>query len=81
MYVAAPYSTFDFSCPTGVEIPIEERGSEELKFVGEKQIAPREVKTYNPAFDVTPHTLIAGFITERGVISPPYTNIEQSVKG
>lgn len=80
-YIAAPYSTFDFACPTGAEIPIEERESEELKWVGKKQIAPLEIKTYNPAFDVTPHELIAGFITERGIIRPPYVEALQALKG
>jgi len=71
-YIAAPYSTFDFTCKTGADIPIEERNSDELKYVGSKQIAPHDIQTYNPAFDVTPHELIAGFITERGIITPPF---------
>ena len=71
-YIAAPYSTFDFTCASGKDIPIEERNGDELKYVGPKQIAPQDIHTYNPAFDVTPHELIAGFITERGIIDPPY---------
>jgi methylthioribose-1-phosphate isomerase len=71
-YIAAPYSTFDFACKRGADIPIEERDQDELKYVGKKQIAPLCVTTYNPAFDVTPHELIAGFITERGIIKPPF---------
>lgn len=69
-YIASPYSTFDFDCPDGDSIPIEERDGNELYFLGDKQIAPTEVKTYNPAFDVTPHELITAFITEKGVFSP-----------
>ncbi len=71
-YIAAPYSTFDLNCPTGNEIPIEERDPEELKMIGPKQTAPFAVKTYNPAFDVTPHELIKGFITDRGILQPPF---------
>jgi methylthioribose-1-phosphate isomerase len=71
-YIAAPYSTFDFTCQTGADIPIEERSGNELKYIGSKQIAPREIQTYNPAFDVTPHELITGFITERGIITAPF---------
>jgi len=64
-YVAAPRSTFDFSLATGAEIPIEERGPDEVR------IAPDD-PVYNPAFDVTPGRLIAGIITEYGVLRPPY---------
>ncbi len=71
-YVAAPYSTFDFSIPEGEHIPIEERKGEELKIIGSKQIAPHEVNTYNPAFDVTPYSMLTAFITEKNVIYPPF---------
>lgn len=72
-YVAAPYSTFDYNCHTGSDIPIEERRDDELKIFGDKQIAPQRVKTYNPAFDVTPHELITGFITDKGILKPPFS--------
>jgi len=72
LYIAAPYSTFDFACPSGKQIPIEQRRDSELKKMNDAQIAPLDVSAYNPAFDVTPHTLIAGFITERGILYPPY---------
>jgi len=64
-YVAAPRSTFDFSLATGAEIPIEERGPDEVRIAADDPV-------YNPAFDVTPGRLIAGIITEYGVLRPPY---------
>lgn len=64
-YVAAPRSTFDFSLATGAEIPIEERGPGEIRIAADDPV-------YNPAFDVTPGRLITGFITEYGILSPPY---------
>ncbi|CAN5445018.1 S-methyl-5-thioribose-1-phosphate isomerase [soil metagenome] len=71
-YVAAPLSTFDRNIETGAEIPIEERASEEITIIGGTRLAPRGVKTFSPAFDVTPAELIAGIITEKGVLRPPY---------
>jgi methylthioribose-1-phosphate isomerase len=71
-YVAAPASTFDFAIGSGTEIPIEHRDPREITHGFGKQTAPDGVDAYNPAFDVTPADLIAGFITERGVIRPPY---------
>jgi methylthioribose-1-phosphate isomerase len=64
-YVAAPRSTIDFSLADGSGIPIEERSPDEIR------IAPND-DVFNPAFDVTPAALIAGFVTEFGVIRPPY---------
>ena len=69
-YVAAPISTFDFSIPTGDNIPIEQRASEEITHGFGRQTAPTGVQVYNPAFDVTPARLIRGIITERGIIEP-----------
>lgn len=71
-YVAAPSSTFDFSIDSGKEIPIEHRDSREVTHGFGRQTAPDQIAVYNPAFDVTPADLIAAFITERGVIRPPY---------
>ncbi len=71
-YVALPLSTLDLSLPDGSGIPIEERGREELLCLGQTQTAPPEVAVYNPAFDVTPHQLVTGIITERGVLYPPF---------
>jgi methylthioribose-1-phosphate isomerase len=69
-YVAAPSSTFDLSVPSGAGIPIEQRDPGEVTHGFGRQTAPDGVDVYNPAFDVTPAGLIAGIITERGVIRP-----------
>jgi methylthioribose-1-phosphate isomerase len=71
-YVAAPWSTFDLSLSSGDEIPIEERAPEEITQGFGKRTAPEGVKAYCPAFDVTPADLVTSFITEKGVIRPPY---------
>ncbi|MHB1551304.1 MAG: S-methyl-5-thioribose-1-phosphate isomerase [Vulcanimicrobiaceae bacterium] len=71
-YVAAPRSTFDFSIATGAEIPIEERGSEEVACFAGVRVAEEGTRVYNPAFDVTPGHLITAFVTEYGVIRSPY---------
>ncbi len=68
--VAAPSSTFDFDCPDGDAIPIEERASEEITQGFGKRTAPEGVQTYSPAFDVTPSSLITALITERGIVQP-----------
>ncbi|MGB3086564.1 MAG: S-methyl-5-thioribose-1-phosphate isomerase [Phycisphaerae bacterium] len=70
-YVAAPSSTFDLSLPSGDEIPIEERGAEEVTEGFGRRTAPPDAKVYCPAFDVTPADLISGIITERGLIERP----------
>jgi len=70
-YVAAPVSTIDLETPNGDKIPIEERDSSEVtQLYGGRVIAPSGVAVWNPAFDVTPANLIAGIITERGILSP-----------
>jgi methylthioribose-1-phosphate isomerase len=69
-YVAAPYSTFDMSLASGDEIPIELRGGEEITNGFGTRTAPTGIATYSPAFDVTPAELIAGIVTDRGIISP-----------
>lgn len=71
-YVAAPLSTFDPSITNGDQIPIEERNPEEITQIGGVQVAPENVKVFNPAFDVTPNDLIAGIITEKGIITGDY---------
>ncbi|QDU58870.1 S-methyl-5-thioribose-1-phosphate isomerase [Aeoliella mucimassa] len=73
-YVAAPTTTFDLSLATGAEIPIEERAASEITKPGGVMFAPEGVEVYNPAFDVAPAELIAGIITERGVINPVTTD-------
>ena len=81
-YVAAPKSTFDSSIKTGAQIPIEERPAFEVTgMFFKKPIAPRDVKVFNPAFDVTPHKLITALLTDKGIIRPPYmTNISKVLK-
>jgi methylthioribose-1-phosphate isomerase len=69
-YVAAPSTTFDLTIQSGDEIPIEQRNAAEITHGFGRATAPEGVGVYNPAFDVTPAKLIAGIITERGVISP-----------
>jgi methylthioribose-1-phosphate isomerase len=69
-YVAAPSSTFDLSISDGAAIPIEQRDPREITHGFGRQTAPDGINVYNPAFDVTPARLIAGIITEKGVISP-----------
>jgi methylthioribose-1-phosphate isomerase len=72
-YVAAPLSTVDLKTPDGSLIPIEERQAKEVTHIKGAQLAPDGAKVWNPAFDVTPHNLIAGIITERGICRPPFT--------
>jgi methylthioribose-1-phosphate isomerase len=79
-YVAAPLSSIDLNCPNGAAIPIEERSGRELTEYGGKQIAPKGVRTFNPAFDVTPADLVTAIITERGIAYPPYTESLRALK-
>ncbi len=71
-YVAVPTPTIDLTMKTGKEIPIEERGHEEVTSWFGKQIAPQGINVYNPAFDVTPSEFITGIVTEKGIVYPPY---------
>ncbi len=71
-YVAAPSSTIDRAIPDGSAIPIEERSEEEVKQFKGVTTTTAGARAVNPAFDVTTHDLIAGFITERGVVQPPF---------
>jgi methylthioribose-1-phosphate isomerase len=73
-YCVAPSSTFDLTCPGGDEITIEERDPEEVLGLSLQglPIAPQNSSARNPAFDITPNRLVTAFITERGVIHPPY---------
>ncbi len=71
-YVACPTSTIDASLANGQQIPIEERAAEEITEPYGRRTAPAGVKCYNPAFDVTPASLVDALITEKGVIRPPY---------
>ena len=80
-YIAAPSSTFDLTAKSEKDIVIEERPDGEIKNFYGTQTAPENVKTYNPAFDVTDAALIHGFFTEKGLIPPPYEqNIPERLK-
>ncbi len=72
-YVAAPFSTIDFSLANGDGIPIEHREDVEMTHIDGIRIAPDGVPVLNPSFDVTPAELVTAFITERGVLHPPFT--------
>src|SRR3954466_13296432 len=72
-YVAAPISTIDLATPDGDHIPIEERDQREVTHLRNLRLTPVGALIRNPAFDVTPHRLIAGIITERGIFRAPYT--------
>ena len=79
-YVAAPYSTFDFTMADGRNIPIEMRSDDEvLSFQGVPS-APIGIKVLNPAFDVTPHELITAIITEEGVLTPSYESAIEALQ-
>ncbi|VTT28297.1 methylthioribose-1-phosphate isomerase [Klebsiella pneumoniae] len=73
-YVAAPHTTLDRECPDGSAIPIEQRAASEVTGVagsfGEVQWAPENAQVYNPAFDVTPASLISGWVLDTGVVTP-----------
>lgn len=73
-YVLGPTSTIDLSCPDGDHIPIEQRDPEEIRSLWYREpMAPAGVKCFNPAFDVTHHSLISGIITEKGICRPPFS--------
>jgi len=80
-YVAAPVSTIDLGTPDGSRIPIEERDPREVTHVKSVRLAPEGAKVFNPAFDVTPHALIAGIITERGIVRAPYVESLAAIVG
>lgn len=73
-YVLAPTSTIDMSLESGKQIPIEIREDEEVTTAWYKEpMAPKGVKVYNPAFDVTDHELITAIISEKGIARAPFT--------
>ena len=80
-YVVAPSATFDLTLVSGKDIPIEHRHADEVLKLHAKAIAPCGVRAYNPAFDVTAHKFISAFVTEKGILKPPYTeNIANAFK-
>jgi methylthioribose-1-phosphate isomerase len=81
-YVAVPLSTVDIETTSGDDIEIEERDASEVKEYAGHPIAPVGVAARSPAFDVTPHKLITGIITDAGLLKPPYTeSIAKVMKG
>ena len=81
-YAVVPTSTVDLSVPIGDDIPIEERGAEEVTHPGGCQVAPDGVSVLNVAFDVTPHRYVTGIVTENGIAYPPFhRSLRQVVTG
>jgi methylthioribose-1-phosphate isomerase len=80
-YVVAPTSTIDFGLERGADIPIEERDPSEVTVIHGRRIVPEGVGALNPAFDVTPHELVTGIITEQGLITPPLREGLMRLKG
>jgi methylthioribose-1-phosphate isomerase len=81
-YAVVPTSTVDLAVPTGDDIPIEERGPEEVTHPGGCQVAPEGVHVLNVAFDVTPHRYVTGIVTENGIAYPPFArSLRQVVQG
>jgi methylthioribose-1-phosphate isomerase len=79
-YVAAPLSTFDFES-TPDDVIIEDRSADEVVKIGKRRIAPKGIRIFNPAFDMTPPELITGIITEKGVLKPPFDKNLKSLFG
>jgi methylthioribose-1-phosphate isomerase len=80
-YVAAPLSTIDLATADGSAIPIEQRSAREITHLGPVQLAPDGASVWNPAFDITPHDLVTGIITEKGIAHPPYEQSLQALFG
>jgi methylthioribose-1-phosphate isomerase len=79
-YVAAPTSTIDLNIPSGKDIPIEYRDGNEVAFIDERRYVPNGAEILNPAFDVTPNEYIAGIITEKGILKPPFEKSIQNLR-
>jgi methylthioribose-1-phosphate isomerase len=74
-YCAAPWSSVDTSLPEGDLIPIEQRAAEEVTTLAGRATAPPGVTALNPAFDVTPARYVTGFVTDQGLVQPPFTSV------
>jgi methylthioribose-1-phosphate isomerase len=72
-HVCAPWSTVDVDTPHGAAIEIEQRHRDELALAGERRVLPDGVPVFNPAFDVTPRALVTHYITDRGLVTPPFS--------
>jgi methylthioribose-1-phosphate isomerase len=79
-YVVAPLSTFDFRIKSGRDIPIEERDPDEVRTIYGRPVAPKNVRVYNPAFDVTPNELITAIVTEKGIFRQPFNKSLKTIK-
>jgi len=79
-YVAAPLSSIDLDCPSGAEIPIEQRPEQELVEFAGRRVAPAGVAALNPAFDVTPAELVTAIVTERGIAYAPFNESLAALK-
>jgi methylthioribose-1-phosphate isomerase len=81
-YVVAPTSTIDLAVRSGDKIPIEERSPEEVLNLAQdgRPATPAGARARNPAFDITPHALVTAFVTERGIVSPPYERTLKELK-
>jgi methylthioribose-1-phosphate isomerase len=79
-YVAAPTSTLDLTLACGRDIPIEQRDMKEVTHFRGSRITPKGVKAFNPAFDVTPHSMIHAIITEKGIIRKPFWRELRKIK-
>ena len=78
-YVAAPLTSIDLKLQTGAEIVVEQRAAEELTSINGIPIAAKGINVWNPAFDITPASLITGIITDKGVIHRKPTDTEFNV--
>ena len=79
-YIAAPLSTLDLKSASGIYIPVEQRPPEEIREFRGIYFTVPEVEVFNPAFDITPHHLITGIITEKGIFKPPYDAAFQGMR-
>jgi methylthioribose-1-phosphate isomerase len=80
-YVAAPLSTIDPRVKSGDQIPVEERGPEEIGLLGKRELGPPGLHALNPAFDITPAKYISAIITEEGVLKPPFRTAIRKMLG
>jgi methylthioribose-1-phosphate isomerase len=71
-YCAAPSSTIDRTLEDGSRIPLEQRPPDEVATIAGRRVVPAGAEVWNPAFDVTPGALVTGFITDRGLVRPPF---------
>ena len=71
-YCCAPWSTVDPALADGEGIPIEQRPAAEVRTMAGRAIAPEQVAVLNPAFDLTPARYVTGYVTDRGLVQPPF---------